>query len=62
MCLNSLKSHLFFTFGHSDLLEKSKNVRKKATRTKPEKLVGQITNRDGMIFSQVSNHDELLAK
>ena len=50
MCLNSLKSHLFFTFGHSDLLEKSKNVRKKATRTIPEKLVGEITNRDEMIF------------
>ena len=50
MCLNSLKSHLFFTFGHSDLLEKSKNVRKKPTRTIPEKLVGEITNRDEMIF------------
>ena len=50
MCLNSLKSHLFFTFFTSVLLQKSKNVRKKATRTKPEKLVGEITNRDEMIF------------
>ena len=62
MCLNSLKSHLFFTFLRSLLLEKSKNVRRRATRTKPKKLVGEITNRDEMIFSQVSNHDELLAK